>query len=219
MALAEATNCRMAAAGTSSPRQVVRAEPASGPVGSPCAATAPLPELPSCPSAKHALRKAAGCRAQRSLCQLRYPAAQSHRDKRGGTAPAQPAAVGRLPRTWRPRDIRVRAARGLLARQGGGRARPPGTGHSTGAQWAARPGRGGTAAGAARLYTFSVFICMKSVGSAAEFHTEPPGAARACQQRGGCCEQQALLESPTTELWFLGPTAALKRKKNRAAVY
>lgn len=52
MAVAEAASCRMVAAGTSSPRQVVRAEPASGTAWRPRAADGPLPELPPSPSAE-----------------------------------------------------------------------------------------------------------------------------------------------------------------------
>lgn len=52
MAVAEAASSRMVAAGTSSPRQVVRAEPASGTAWRPRSADGPQPELPTSPSAE-----------------------------------------------------------------------------------------------------------------------------------------------------------------------
>lgn len=65
MAVAEAAKYRMAAAGTSSPRQVVRAEPASGPICSPRAADGPyrnfLRLLPPSPSSANKHVRAHSC--------------------------------------------------------------------------------------------------------------------------------------------------------------
>lgn len=81
MALAEAAESRMAAAGPSSPRQIVRAEPAGGaPRGGGIRRNYIRLLPPSAPSLSRA--------PQRQLCQLRDLSARSHCDKRGRTAHA-----------------------------------------------------------------------------------------------------------------------------------
>ena len=149
MAVAEAAKCRMAAAGTSSPRQVVRAEPASGTVRRPCAEDGPPPELPPSPSAKPALRQA-GVRpsADPSLsAQVSFrakPLRQTQRNcacataRRRAAPPAvHPGAGGAAP-----------AGKG---RQGWGRAGAAGPAYGSCARRAGTAGRGQTAIKAARL--------------------------------------------------------------------
>lgn len=109
MALAEAAESRMAAAGPSSPRQIVRAEPAGGaPRGGGIRRNyirlLPQSDPPSSLSPSRTHTQA----PQRQRCQLRDRSARSHCDKRGRTAHAPLVASA------------ARAARRLGGERGGG---------------------------------------------------------------------------------------------------
>lgn len=126
MAVAEAANCRMAAAGTSFPpasspggaNQWTRIDPLRG--GRTSTGTSSVSFSQARPPAALTLT------VHVRLCQLRYPSAQICCDKHRATARAQPPSAVRVLRTWRPRYIWVRATGGLLEMQGWGERGPPG---------------------------------------------------------------------------------------------